>query len=87
LLKNKEKYHFIEIMACPGGCLNGGGQPLHTDQEVLKKRMEGLYSIDEKRSIRRSHKNPAIQNIYEAFLINPLSEKSHELLHTSYKQR
>ena len=87
LLKNKEKYHFIEIMACPGGCLNGGGQPLHTDQEVLKKRMEGLYSIDEKRSIRRSHKNPAIQNIYEAFLSNPLSEKSHELLHTSYKQR
>jgi iron-only hydrogenase group A len=87
LLKNKEKYHFIEIMACPGGCLNGGGQPLYTDQEVLKKRMEGLYSIDRKRSIRRSHKNPAIQKIYEVFLINPLSEKSHELLHTSYKQR
>lgn len=87
LLKNKKKYHFIEIMACPGGCLNGGGQPLHIDQQVLNQRMEGIYSIDQKRSIRRSHENPAIKELYSKFLIKPLSEKSHELLHTKYNER
>ena len=87
LLKNKDNYHFIEVMACPGGCLNGGGQPLHTDSKVLMQRMEGIYNIDKSRNIRQSHKNPAIQKIYAEFLGSPLSDKSHHLLHTTYRQR
>ncbi len=78
-------YEFIEIMACRGGCIAGGGQPLGTDDEVRAERTEGLYSDDEKCVIRCSHQNPSIQKIYADYLGEPLSEKSEELLHTSYE--
>lgn len=84
-------YHFIEIMACPGGCVGGGGQPYGTiDGSVLKRRVEragGLYKEDKEMELRKSHENPEIQKIYEEFLEKPLSHKSHELLHTHYTER
>jgi iron-only hydrogenase group A len=80
-------YHFIEVMACRGGCIAGGGQPYGTTDEVRKKRIAGLYSDDEKSTIRCSHQNPQITAIYKDFLGKPLGEKSHELLHTHYKPR
>ncbi len=85
--KGESPYHFIEIMACPGGCLGGGGQPIPTNLEIRKKRAEALYREDEGMPIRKSHENPAITAIYEEFLEKPLGEKSHHLLHTSYTKR
>ncbi|MPQ47837.1 2Fe-2S iron-sulfur cluster binding domain-containing protein [Marinifilum sp. N1E240] len=80
-------YHFIEIMACPGGCLGGGGQPYPVDDAVRLKRMEALYAEDGDLPIRKSHENPEIVKIYKEFLEEPLSHKSHKLLHTSYVKR
>ena len=88
MIKNGEKdYHFIEFMACPGGCIGGGGQPIPTTKEILSKRMKAIYEIDKSFEIRKSHENPAIQALYKEFLGEPLSEKSHELLHTTYIAR
>jgi NADH-quinone oxidoreductase subunit G len=82
------KYDFIEIMACPGGCIDGGGQPfIRADRGVMKKRMEALYTADASMELRKSHENPAIQKIYEEFLEHPNSHISHELLHTVYVNR
>jgi len=80
-------YDFVEIMACPGGCIGGGGQPYSLDKDVLKKRMEGIYSIDERSVIRKSHENPSIKKLYEEFLERPLGHLSHKLLHTTYSDR
>jgi len=81
-------YHLIEIMACPGGCINGGGQPYSTDYEdILEKRMAVLYREDKNKTIRKSHDNPYIKKIYEEFLGEPYGEKAHELLHTFYVKR
>ncbi len=80
-------YHFIEVMACKGGCIAGGGQPYGTDDEIRRKRIEGIYTDDEKSVIRKSHLNPDIMKVYEEFLGAPLSEKSHKLLHTHYEAR
>ncbi len=78
-------YHAIEIMACPGGCIGGAGQPYHHgDCEILKKRTEAIYREDEGKPVRKSHENPYIKELYENFLGKPLSEKSHHLLHTHY---
>jgi NADH-quinone oxidoreductase subunit G len=90
--KAKEKgeelpYHFVEVMACPGGCIGGGGQPYGVDDNIRKLRAEGLYDDDRKRTIRSSHRNPYIQKLYKDFLGAPLSEKSHKLLHTKYIPR
>ena len=85
---DKNRFQAIEIMACPGGCINGGGQPfLHGDAELLEKRMKGLYSEDERKVIRCSHNNPDIQALYKEFLGEPGSEKAHHLLHTKYHQK
>ena len=78
-------YEFIEIMACRGGCIAGGGQPIGTDDEVRAKRTKGLYTDDERCTLRRSHENPSIIKLYNDFLGKPLSHKAHETLHTSYK--
>ena len=79
------KYHIIEIMACPGGCVGGAGQPLHHGNfDIVKKRIEGLYSIDKNKAIRKSHKNPSIISLYEDFLGEPYGDIAHELLHTNY---
>ncbi len=80
-------YHFIEIMACPGGCLGGGGQPIPTNAEIRDKRAKAIYEEDAGKPIRKSHENPEIAAIYEEFLKEPLGHKSHELLHTHYKER
>lgn len=80
-------YHFIEVMACPGGCISGGGQPRMTNQAVRQKRMEAIYKEDEGKPIRKSHENPAIQKLYETYLQAPLSDMSHHLLHTHYSSK
>lgn len=81
-------YHIIEIMACPGGCLNGGGQPyIRGDESILQKRMEAIYRDDKNSVIRKSHDNPSIKRIYEEYLEKPGSHKAHELLHTTYQER
>ena len=77
---------FIEIMACRGGCIAGGGQPYGTDDEVREERIAGLYEDDEKSVQRCSHNNPSIKKLYSEYLGKPLSEKSHHLLHTEYKE-
>ena len=87
LLKNKDKYHFIEMMACPGGCVGGGGQPIYFDSKVLRERGKALYKQESKREFRRSHDNPIVKEIYKKYLGKPLSKKAHKLLHTEYKKR
>jgi NADH-quinone oxidoreductase subunit G len=82
------KYHVIEIMACPGGCINGGGQPyIHAETDILEKRMKGIYAIDSSMEKRKSHENPYIQKLYKEFLGTPGSEKAHHLLHTEYYKK
>ena len=81
-------YHFVEIMACPGGCLGGGGQPIPTSAEIRAARAKAIYDEDESLEIRKSHENPIIKQIYKEFLIEgPCGELSHKLLHTHYKKR
>jgi len=80
-------YDFVEVMACPGGCIAGGGQPYTDDYEVIKARMQALYEIDFGKDIRKAHKNPFIIQLYEDFLGEPLSEVSHKYLHTKFKPR
>ncbi len=83
----KSPYHFIEIMACPGGCIGGGGQPIPTNDEIRLKRIAAIYAEDAGKPIRKSHENPEITMIYQDFLKEPLGEKSHHLLHTHYIKR
>lgn len=88
----KAEYQFVEIMACPGGCIMGGGQPIKTSKQrskydVKKLRSECLYSIDEKSKLRKSHENPVIIKLYKEYLGEPGSHKAHELLHTTYYKR
>lgn len=83
----KKQYHFIEIMACPGGCINGGGQPIGSDLDAVKARALSLYNIDMHETIKVSHKNPDIIELYNSYLEKPNSHKSHRLLHTTYMKR
>ena len=90
--QGKADYQFVEIMACPGGCIMGGGQPIKSSKiraevDVQKLRANALYSIDEKSTIRKSHENPIIKKIYKEYLGNPGSKLAHELLHTKYIPR
>jgi NADH-quinone oxidoreductase subunit G/NADP-reducing hydrogenase subunit HndD len=80
-------YHFIEVMCCPGGCIGGGGQPIPTNTEIRLERIKAIYSADELMAMRKSHLNPAVQQLYKEFLGEPLGHKSHELLHTHYLPR
>lgn len=84
--KGNCEYTFIEVMACPGGCIGGGGQP-YTTNDIRQKRINSLYKIDDNFNFRKSHQNEVVQKLYKAFLIEPLSEESHKLLHTTYKDR
>ncbi len=85
---NPNNYHAIEIMACPGGCIGGGGQPYHHgDSEILKKRQAAIYAEDRGKTIRKSHENPYIKEMYENFFGKPMSHKAHELLHTHYQEK
>ena len=88
----KADYQFVEIMACPGGCIMGGGQPIKSSKirsevDVRKLRADALYSIDEKSTIRKSHENPILKKIYEEYLEKPGSYRAHKLLHTHYQAR
>lgn len=86
--KGEAQYHAIEIMACPGGCLNGGGQPyIHGNTAILEKRREAIYEIDKNLPIRKSHQNPDIIKLYKDYLGEPGSHRAHELLHTTYIAR
>jgi len=82
----EQKLHFIEIMACPGGCIAGGGQPIPTNPEIAQKRAMALYHQDAILPLRKSHKNPEIISLYSEFLNSPGSQKSHKLLHTKYSK-
>lgn len=87
-IKNGRKdIHFIEVMTCPGGCINGGGQPVNADKNAIKERLKALYTIDKDEELRVSHKNELVAELYKDFLEKPLSKKSHELLHTHYGKR
>jgi NADH-quinone oxidoreductase subunit G len=84
----KEEFHAIEIMACPGGCVGGGGQPYHHgDSSIIKKRTDAIYREDEGKTKRKSHENEDVMKLYENFLGEFYGEKAHELLHTKYKKR
>ena len=86
--EGKSKYHFIEVMACPGGCINGGGQPrANSEPQIKEKRIKALYMEDENKALRKSHENKDIIKLYEDFLGRPLGHLSHELLHTTYTKR
>ncbi|MFC1600758.1 NADH-dependent [FeFe] hydrogenase, group A6 [Candidatus Sumerlaeota bacterium] len=80
-------YHFIEVMACPGGCIGGGGQPYGVTDEIRARRAQGIHQHDHECAIRCAHDNPMVQKLYEEFLVAPLSEKSKDLLHTEYSAR
>jgi NADH-quinone oxidoreductase subunit G len=79
-------YHFVEVMACRGGCIGGGGQPYGCTDEIRKQRTVGLYADDEKSQYRCSHHNPFINQVYKEFLGEPNAHKAHELLHTKYTE-
>jgi iron-only hydrogenase group A len=91
--KGEKKYHLVEMMACPGGCIMGGGQPYPPfemdvlDPRIAKIRAQALYSVDSHKQLRRSHENPAITKLYEEFIGEPNGEKAHDLLHTHYHAR
>jgi iron only hydrogenase large subunit-like protein len=87
IIAGRDDIHFIEVMACPGGCIGGGGQHIGTSEAQLRARMKALYKIDENEPIKVSHKNPEIIELYDKFLGEPLGYKSHELLHTHYCKR
>ena len=84
----KSKYHAIEIMACPGGCIGGGGQPYHHGNiEIIMKRQQAIYAEDRSNPKRKSHENESILRLYEEYLGKPYGDKAHELLHTYYVRR
>lgn len=87
VVAGKSPYHFIEIMACPGGCIGGGGQPIPTNDEIRKKRIAAIYDEDRGKPIRKSHDNVELKVLYDEFLKEPLGKKSHHLLHTKYRKR
>ena len=84
LRRGEVQYDFVEVMACPGGCSGGGGQPIHDGQELAESRSEKLYGLDAISDLRFSHENPSVQRLYKDFLVRPLSEKAHHLLHTDH---
>ncbi len=83
----RKDLQFIEVMTCPGGCINGGGQPIGADKEAARNRMQALYKIDQSEKLRVSHQNQGVKRLYEEFLGKPLGETSHRLLHTRYSHR
>lgn len=84
LRSGEVSYDFVEVMACPGGCINGGGQPIHFTHDMTEPRQQNLYKLDERSALRFSHENPDVIQTYQDFLEKPLSHKAHELLHTDH---
>jgi iron only hydrogenase large subunit-like protein len=93
VVRKEKQFHIIEVMACPGGCIGGGGQPYPPagvkvlDPELLRKRACALYDIDTHKQLRMAHENPAVRTLYDEYLGEPASHKAHELLHTRYLPR
>lgn len=87
LMEHASDYHFIEIMACPGGCVGGGGQPIFSDPQALAKRAAALRSADDSKTLRKSHENPVVKKIYSDYLGSPGSKTAEKLLHTTYHTR
>lgn len=87
IISGEKEYHFVEIMTCPGGCIAGGGQPFAQDPEVIRSRMQALYSIDKASALRTSHENSSIKKLYADHLEKPGSHLAHDLLHTGYSER
>jgi NADH-quinone oxidoreductase subunit G len=84
----KAHYHIIEIMACPGGCIDGGGQPYHHGHiEIIEQRMQALFNEDTNKTQRKAHENPAIQKLYSDFLGKPYGPKAIKFLHTYYEKK
>jgi iron only hydrogenase large subunit-like protein len=79
--------HFIEVMACPGGCISGGGQPIGVETDAVRQRMQSLYDLDSSSKARTSHANQSVLRLYGEFLGEPLGDRSHQLLHTHYAAR
>ncbi|MGM0461264.1 MAG: NADH-dependent [FeFe] hydrogenase, group A6 [Fibrobacterota bacterium] len=86
-VRRGEVFHFVEVMTCPGGCIGGGGQPRFTTDEIRKKRIEAIYAEDEGKTVRKSHENKDVAQLYTEYLGTPLGKKSHHLLHTEYEKR
>lgn len=86
IVKGKVNYDFVEVMACPGGCVGGGGQPIHDGEERAFDRGKNLYDLDENASLRFSHENPDVRTMYESYFGNPNSHKAHMLLHTEHER-
>ena len=84
--RGKAQYDFVEVMACPGGCVGGGGQPIHDGEERAFDRGKNLYDLDENASLRFSHENPDVRTMYESYFGNPNSHKAHMLLHTEHER-
>jgi NADH-quinone oxidoreductase subunit G len=80
-------YHFIEVMACPGGCIGGGGQPISPTKQERIERVQAIYGEDRAMAVRKSHENQEVLQLYDGYLEEPLGDKSHVLLHTSYMER
>jgi iron-only hydrogenase group A len=85
--QGRDDLHFIEVMTCPGGCINGGGQPMGADPDAVRARMRALYRIDRQEAVRTSHANTWVKRLYDEYLGEPYGEKAHELLHTHYGAR
>ena len=83
--RGEAKYDFVEIMACPGGCAGGGGQPIHEGAELAAERGDNLRKLDKESALRFSHENPSVVKCYENYLQKPMSHRAHELLHTDHK--
>lgn len=89
----KSDYQFIEIMTCPGGCVNGGGQPIVSSElinagvDVKALRAKAIYTADKKSGLRKSHENPVVKTLYNEYFVSPNSHKAHEVLHTTYHKR
>ncbi|MDY4560934.1 MAG: iron hydrogenase small subunit, partial [Peptostreptococcus porci] len=85
IIKGDVKYDFVEVMACPGGCSGGGGQPIREGMELASARGEKLYDIDRSMYLRYSHENPSIKKLYDDYLEKPSSHLAHKLLHTDHE--
>ena len=83
--KGEVEYDFVEVMACPGGCVGGGGQPIHDGQELAFERGKQLYRLDKDYKVRFSHENPDILKLYDEYMGQPMSHKAHMLLHTEHE--
>ena len=85
--KHPKKYHYIEMMACPGGCIGGGGQPIPSTEKIIRERIKALYRIDDKMKIRKAHRNPIVKDFFENYIAKLSKRKQKAILHTYYKRK